>query len=74
MHTVADTPDNVPWTGLEAITRAYAKIIDEVNKIPLKDLQKPATADPNAPASPQGYLSLANCEAWVGDSTKACVQ
>ncbi len=74
MHTVADTPDNVPWTGLEAITRAYAKIIDEVNKVPLKDLQKPATADPNAPASPQGYLSLANCEAWVGDSTKACVQ
>ena len=58
MHTAADTPSNVPWTGLEAATRAYAKIIDGVNRLPLKDLQKPADADPNAPASPQGYLSL----------------
>jgi hypothetical protein len=74
MHTAADTPDNVPWTGLEAATRAYAKIIDEVNKLPLKDLQRPATADPNAPASPDGYLSLANCAAWVNDSTNGCEQ
>jgi Peptidase family M28 len=74
MHTAADTPDNVPWTGLEIATRAYAKIIDEVNKVALKDLQRPATADPNAPASPDGYLSLANCEAWVKDSSSACVQ
>ena len=57
MHTAGDTPDIVPWTGLEAATRAYAKIIDEVNKLPLKDLQRAATADPNAPASPEGYLS-----------------
>ena len=74
MHTAADTPDNVPWTGLEAATRAYAKIVDEVNKIPLKDLQRPAAADPNAPGTPQGYLSLAHCEAWIGDSSKTCVQ
>jgi hypothetical protein len=33
--------DTVPWTGLEATTRAYAKIIDEVNKLPLSDLQRP---------------------------------
>jgi hypothetical protein len=31
----------VPWTGLEATTRAYAKIIDEVNKLALSDLQRP---------------------------------
>ena len=69
MHTEADTPDNVPWTGLEAVTRAYAKIIDDVNKLPLKDLQRPETADPNAPGTPQGYLSLAHCEAWISDSS-----
>ena len=74
MHTAADTPDNVPWTGLEAATRAYAKIVDEVNRIPLKDLQRPPTADPNAPGGAQGYLSLAHCEAWIGDSSKPCVQ
>ena len=33
-------------------------------------LQRPATADPNAPASPQGYLSLANCEAWIQNSAR----
>lgn len=74
MHTAGDTPDIVLWTGLEAATRAYAKIIDDVNKLPLKDLQRPPTADPNAPASPQGYLSLANCAAWVNDSSNSCVQ
>jgi hypothetical protein len=30
----------VPWTGLEATTHAYAKIIDEVNWLPLSDLQR----------------------------------
>jgi hypothetical protein len=74
MHTIADTPDNVLWTGLEAVTRAYAKIIDEVNKLPLEELQISAPADPNAPGSPQGWLSLAGCEAWVQDPSKTCVQ
>ena len=41
MHTTGDTPENVPWTGLEAATRAYAKIIDEVNKLPLSTFQRP---------------------------------
>ena len=36
-----ETADTVPWTGLEATTRAYAKIVDEVNKLPLSDLQRP---------------------------------
>jgi hypothetical protein len=40
-HTDQETPQTVPWTGLEASTRAYAKIIDEVNKIPLSTLQRP---------------------------------
>jgi hypothetical protein len=74
MHTVGDTPDNVPWTGLEAAARAYAKIIDGVNRLALKDLQQPETADPNAPGAPEGYLSLAHCEAWISDSSKSCVQ
>lgn len=40
-HTDQETPATVPWTGLEASTRAYAKIIDEVNKLPLASLQRP---------------------------------
>ena len=45
-HTDGETPDMVPWTGLEATTRAYAKIIDEVNKLPLSDLQRPEEPAP----------------------------
>jgi len=40
-HTDRETPETVPWTGLEASTRAYAKIIDEVNQLPLSSLQRP---------------------------------
>ena len=45
-HTDQDTPETVPWTGLEAVTRAYAKIIDEVNKLPLSALQRPPETQP----------------------------
>jgi hypothetical protein len=74
MHTTGDTPDNVAWSGLEAITRAYAKLVDEVNQLPLSDLQRPAEQDqnPNAPDSPRMHLDLTNCTAWVRDSTKDC--
>jgi hypothetical protein len=48
-HTDGETPEKVPWTGLEASTRAYAKIIEEVNKLDLRDLQRPA----ELPAVPQ---------------------
>jgi hypothetical protein len=41
-HTDQETPETVPWTALEATTRAYAKIIDEVNKHALSSLQRPA--------------------------------
>jgi hypothetical protein len=40
-HTDQETPATVPWTGLEASTRAYARIIDEVNALPLSSLQRP---------------------------------
>jgi hypothetical protein len=40
-HTDLETPQTVPWTGLEASTRAYAKIVDEVNKRPLATFQRP---------------------------------
>jgi hypothetical protein len=40
-HTDRETPETVPWTGLEATTRAYAKIVDDVNKLPLSALQRP---------------------------------
>jgi hypothetical protein len=40
-HTDQETPATVPWTGLEASTRAYARIIDEANKLPLSSLQRP---------------------------------
>lgn len=50
-HTDGETPETVPWTGLEATTRAYAKIIDEVNRLPLMDLQRP---EQPAPTSQRG--------------------
>jgi hypothetical protein len=67
MHTEADSPETVAWTGLQAMTRAYAKIIDEVNKMPLKDLQRPEEAS-RARQSPD----LARCQAWIQDSTNNC--
>ncbi len=45
-HTDWETPETVPWTGLEASTRAFAKIIDEVNKLPLSALQRPEDTSP----------------------------
>jgi hypothetical protein len=38
-HTEEDRATYVPWTGLEATTRAYAKIIDRVNGLDLDELQ-----------------------------------
>jgi Zn-dependent M28 family amino/carboxypeptidase len=37
-HTDHDTPDVVPAAGLEAAARAYAKIIDQVNKLDRRQL------------------------------------
>ena len=41
-HSDAETPATVPAPGLAATTRAYAKIVEDVNKMELKDLQMPA--------------------------------
>jgi hypothetical protein len=38
-HTDMDTPSLIPAPGLEAVARAYAKIIDEVNHLDLKSLR-----------------------------------
>ena len=42
-HTDHDSPDVVPEAGLEAAGRAYAKIVDEVNKVERRDLVYEAT-------------------------------
>jgi hypothetical protein len=38
-----------PCTGLEASTRAYARIIDDVNKLPLSTFQRPKITDAGDP-------------------------
>ncbi len=46
-HTDAETDDTIPANGLEATARAYAKIIDEVNKLSIAELGakgRPASA------------------------------
>lgn len=43
-HTSLDTDEYVPAAGLERAARAYAKIIDDVNKVDLKDLRAPPAA------------------------------
>src|SRR6185295_8932043 len=48
-HSDHETADTVPWTGLEAITRAYAMIIDGTNGLELKDLQRPPEPVPARP-------------------------
>ncbi len=45
-HSDQDTPAIIPAAGLESITRAYAKLIDDINKLDLKDI-----VDPLAPAT-----------------------
>jgi hypothetical protein len=50
-HSDSETPETVPWTGMEATTRAYARIVDEVNKHDLNVFQRPPEpADPRPPA------------------------
>jgi peptidase M28-like protein len=47
-HTDRETPETVPWTGLQATTRAYARIVDEVNKHPLSTFQRPEEPVPSS--------------------------
>jgi hypothetical protein len=39
-HSDHETPEIIPPTALAAITRAYAKIITDVNRVDIKDLQR----------------------------------
>ncbi len=41
-HSDRETPDIIPADGLAATTRAYAKIISDVNGLDLKELQRPS--------------------------------
>jgi hypothetical protein len=43
-HSDEDKPAVVPAAGLESITRAYAKIIDDINKLDLKHIVDPPAA------------------------------
>ncbi len=67
MHTSEDTPAIVPWSGLQAATQAYSKIIDEVNKLPLSAVARPPElANVHVPKIPM-------CEAWLKDSSQRCM-
>jgi hypothetical protein len=44
-HTDQDIPDWVPEAGLEAVARAYARIIDDVNALDREALQPDQTTD-----------------------------
>jgi hypothetical protein len=70
MHTTADSPEIVPWSGLEAATQAYAKMIDEVNKLPLSEFSRP----PEKPEYVPGMYAYApKCAAWIKDSSVTCL-
>jgi hypothetical protein len=43
-HSDHETADMVPWTGLEGITRAYAKLVADVNDLDTKDLEAASAA------------------------------
>ena len=45
-QTDHETPETVPWTGLESATRAYARIIDRTNEMDLRQLQPPGGVTP----------------------------
>jgi hypothetical protein len=43
-HSDHETPEIIPPTALAAITRAYAKIITDLNKVEIKDIQRAPSA------------------------------
>ncbi len=45
-HSDHDTLDSISLWGIEAVTRSYAKIIDDLNKVELGDLAWPAGSVP----------------------------
>jgi len=43
-HSDREKPDIIPAAGLAATTRAYAKIIADVNGVDRQDLQRPVAS------------------------------
>ena len=39
-HSDRETSDIIPESGLAAVTRAYAKVVTDINAVELKDLQR----------------------------------
>jgi hypothetical protein len=39
-HSDRETPEIIPASGLASVTRAYAKVIADIDTLPLKDLQR----------------------------------
>jgi hypothetical protein len=68
MHTSDDTPAHVSWAGLQALTRAYARIVDDVNQLELSALQRPPE-ESEIRAAP---FDLSLCPAWLEDSAAKC--
>src|SRR5262249_17494541 len=54
-HSDAETPSTVPAPGLAATTRAYVKIIEDVNTLELSDVQLPPPTTPTR-HTPTGAL------------------
>lgn len=67
MHTSGDSPNTIAASGLEGAARAYARIIDEVNKLPLSELQQP-------PVDRKPRIDIAQCTAWIKDSAATCTE
>ena len=47
-HSDADTVDLVPAWGIEAVTRAYLKVIDTTNRMEISELVAPRTSGASA--------------------------
>jgi hypothetical protein len=68
-HSDRETPDIIPPDGLAATTRAYAKIIADINGVDRKDLQRPpaVAAAAQAPAPWAGDLTAITAQDWNAD-------
>jgi hypothetical protein len=60
-HARVHTPAIVPGEGLRAATKAFARIVDEVNRLDFKDLRSPAEGGIDIIAGRQQLLLVAAC-------------
>jgi DNA-binding beta-propeller fold protein YncE len=58
-HSDRETPDIIPEHGLAAVTRAFAKIIADVDKVAVKDLQRAAASAQQAPGGSYSVVKTA---------------